>query len=158
MRAKKRQMMSLLFALVFAVSLIGCKGETNEDKQEQLTNIEEQQGEEQQGTEVAQSDEKTDEVVEEVMPENQNLLTGLADLSDKAIGKRPVAIMVNNVNDALPQYGIAGADVIFEMHVEGDLTRLMALYADYTEIPKVCAIRSCRYYFPAIAHTFGISV
>ena len=143
MRAKKRQMMSLLFALVFAVSLIGCKGETNEDKQEQLTNIEEQQGEEQQGTEVAQSDEKTDEVVEEVeevMPENQNLLTGLADLSDKAIGKRPVAIMVNNVNDALPQYGIAGADVIFEMHVEGDLTRLMALYADYTEIPKVCAI------------------
>lgn len=84
----------------------------------------------------------------------QNLLTGLEDLSEKAVGKRPVAVMVNNVEDALPQYGIDGADVIFELPVEGSLTRLMALYADYTKVPKICAIRSCRYYYPAIAQGF----
>ena len=88
------------------------------------------------------------------IPENQNLLTGYANLSEEAIGKRPVAVMVNNVEAALPQYGIAQADVIFEMPVEGDLTRLMALYADYTKVPDICAIRSCRYYFPAIAKGF----
>ena len=88
------------------------------------------------------------------IPQNQNLLTGKGDLSEKAIGKRPVAVMINNVEDALPQYGITQADVIFELPVEGDLTRLMALYADYTKVPDICAIRSCRYYYPAIAKGF----
>lgn len=87
-------------------------------------------------------------------PANQNLLTGFGNLSEKAIGKRPVAVMINNVEDALPQYGIAQADLIFELPVEGDLTRIMALYADYTAVPDVCAIRSCRYYYPAIAKGF----
>lgn len=88
------------------------------------------------------------------VPKNQNLLTGIGDLSQEAIGKRPVAVMINNVEDALPQYGITEADVIFELPVEGDLTRLMALYADYTKVPDICAIRSCRYYYPAIAKGF----
>lgn len=92
--------------------------------------------------------------VEEEIPKNQNLLTGLADLTDGAIGKRPVAVMVNNVPPALPQYGIAKADVIFEIPVEGDDTRFMALYGDYTTVPKICAIRSCRYYFPAFSQGF----
>lgn len=86
--------------------------------------------------------------------ERQNLLTGIDDLTAEAVGKRPVAVMVNNVEAALPQYGIAAADVIFEMPVEGNLTRLMALYADYTTVPDICAIRSCRYYYPAIAKGF----
>lgn len=85
---------------------------------------------------------------------NQNLLTGIDNLSKEAIGKRPVAVMINNVEDALPQYGIAKADIIFEMPVEGSLTRLMALYGDYTTMPDICAIRSCRYYYPAIAKGF----
>ncbi len=85
---------------------------------------------------------------------NENLLTGIDDLSQEAIGKRPVAVMINNVEKALPQYGISQADVIFELPVEGNLTRLMALYGDYTAVPKVCAIRSCRYYYPALAKGF----
>lgn len=88
------------------------------------------------------------------IPENENPLTGVGDLSEKAIGKRPVAVMVNNVQDALPQYGISQADVIFEIPVEGNLTRMMALYGDYTQMPKICPIRSCRYYFPALAMGF----
>ena len=88
------------------------------------------------------------------VPKNQNLLTGIGDLSKEAIGKRPVAVMVNNVEPALPQYGISQADVIFELPVEGDATRLMALYADYTKMPDICAIRSCRYYYPALAKGF----
>ena len=39
-----------------------------------------------------------------------------------AIGKRPVAVMVNNVDAALPQYGISAADLIFELPVEYDLS------------------------------------
>ena len=87
-------------------------------------------------------------------PENVNLLTGLPTLTDGAIGKRPVAVMVNNVDAALPQYGISAADLIFELPVEYDLTRLMAVYGDYTQIPEVCSIRSCRYYYPILAVGF----
>lgn len=85
---------------------------------------------------------------------NVNLLTGLPTLTDGAIGKRPVAVMVNNVDAALPQYGISAADLIFELPVEYDLTRLMAVYGDYTQIPEVCSIRSCRYYYPILAVGF----
>lgn len=87
-------------------------------------------------------------------PANVNLLTGLPTLTDGVIGKRPVAVMVNNVDAALPQYGISAADLIFELPVEYDLTRLMAVYGDYTQIPEVCSIRSCRYYYPILAVGF----
>lgn len=87
-------------------------------------------------------------------PANVNLLTGLPTLTDGAIGKRPVAVMVNNVDAALPQYGISAADLIFELPVEYDLTRLMAVYGDYTQVPDVCSVRSCRYYYPILAVGF----
>lgn len=93
------------------------------------------------------------EVILEEAP-NVNLLTGINDLSDEAIGKRPVAIMVNNIPAAMPQYGIDEADVVFEIPVEGYQTRLMCIYADYTKIPQVCSVRSCRKYFPALALGF----
>lgn len=85
---------------------------------------------------------------------NINLLTGMPDLTPEAIGKRPVAVMVNNVKKALPQYGIEAADIIFEIPIEGGETRFMALYADYTQMPEICAIRSCRPYFPAFSEGF----
>ena len=87
-------------------------------------------------------------------PAGVNLLTGLPTLTEGAAGKRPVAVMINNVEAALPQYGISAADVIFEIPVEYDLTRLMALYGDYTQVPDICSVRSCRYYYPLLAVGF----
>ena len=81
-----------------------------------------------------------------------NRLTGLDNLSKDAKGKRPVAIMINNIRKSLPQYGILNADLMFECLVEGGITRMMAVFADYTKIPEVCSVRSCRYYFPYFAH------
>ncbi len=83
-----------------------------------------------------------------------NPLTGMEGLSEEAVGKRPVAVMINNIKAALPQYGIAQADIIFETLVEGGITRMMAIYGDYTQIPDVCSIRSARYYYPITALSF----
>ncbi len=88
---------------------------------------------------------------QEPKPENINLLTGEATLSPEAMGKRPVAVMINNNWASLPQYGISEADLMFEIPVEGGVTRLMGLYGDYTAVPEICSIRSCRYYFPILA-------
>lgn len=130
----------VLLSVVLAFSFAGCKKEEKAKKVKEPKKKVEQP--------------KVEEKPEEKIPENQNLLTGLPDLTQEAIGKRPVAVMVNNVNAAMPQYGIEKADIIFEIPVEGDVTRFMALYADYTTVPKICAIRSCRYYFPALSQGF----
>ena len=92
--------------------------------------------------------------VEKKIYTNQNLLTGENTLTKEAIGKRPVAVMVNNIEPAMPQYGIEQADIIFEIPVEGNLTRFMALYGDYTQVPEICPVRSCRYYFPVMSQGF----
>lgn len=86
-----------------------------------------------------------------VEPTDYNRLTGIDDLSDEAKGKRPVAIMINNIRASLPQYGISDADLMFECLVEGGITRMMAVYGDYTKVPDVCSVRSCRYYYPILA-------
>lgn len=83
-----------------------------------------------------------------------NRLTGVEGLSEEAVGKRPVAVMINNLKTALPQYGIAQADILFETLVEGGITRMMAIYGDYTQIPDVCSIRSARFYYPITALSF----
>jgi len=80
-----------------------------------------------------------------------NPLTGESGYNESADGKRPVSVMVNNLKDALPQYGVEQADIIFEVPVEGGITRLMAVYADYTAVPDVCSVRSCRYYYPLLS-------
>lgn len=80
-----------------------------------------------------------------------NPLTGESGFNDNAVGKRPVAVMVNNIVASLPQYGIGNADIIYELPVESGITRLMAVYADYTNIGDVCSVRSCRYYYPIIS-------
>lgn len=145
MKAKMRMVVGILFCILCVGMLWGC-GKKKETKQEVKTEPEPP---------------KVEHVLEEPVepeptpiPENENILTGVGDLSKEAIGKRPVAVMVNNIEPALPQYGIGQADLIFEIPVEGSLTRFMALYGDYTKVPKICPIRSCRYYFPALAKGF----
>lgn len=136
MKRRVKSALIIILAMMLAISFGGCKKKEAGKK------------------EPVKKESVKKERQKEDIPANQNLLTGIPNLTEGAIGKRPVAVMVNNVADALPQYGISQADVIFEIPVEGDATRLMALYADYTAVPQVCAIRSCRYYFPAFSQGF----
>ncbi|MBR5263019.1 MAG: DUF3048 domain-containing protein, partial [Clostridia bacterium] len=63
-------------------------------------------------------------------------LTGLS--SDKDIStKRPVSIMVNNIQQSLPQSGLAGADIIYECLAEGGITRLMMITTNYESLTKI---------------------
>jgi len=73
-----------------------------------------------------------------------NLITGEPLAAGQSAGMRPVAVMVNNAQPAMPQRGIGSADAIFEMVTEGGITRLLALYADSTAVPRVGPVRSAR--------------
>ncbi len=58
---------------------------------------------------------------------------------------RPMAIMIENHNQARPQSGLYAADVVYEIPVEGGITRFMGLY---TKMPGLIGpVRSCREYF-----------
>ena len=59
---------------------------------------------------------------------------------------RPIAVMIDNVGDARPQVGLNDAYMVYEIIVEGKLTRLMALFKD-VELDKIGPIRSSRHYF-----------
>lgn len=81
-------------------------------------------------------------------------LTGVSISDRSALTRRPIAIMINNIKPALPQKGIAEASVIYEMPVEGGVTRLMAVYDDISAVPTVGSIRSARHDFVELA--FGL--
>ena len=50
-----------------------------------------------------------------------NPLTGESGYNAAAAGKRPVAVMVNNLKDALPQYGIEQAYIVYDLPVVGGI-------------------------------------
>jgi len=79
------------------------------------------------------------------IPNPTNPLTGQPLINASAAGLRPVAIMINNHKDGVPQIGIASADLLYEMLVEGGITRQMAVFADVTTIPELGTIRSSRH-------------
>lgn len=77
------------------------------------------------------------------------------ELVPEEIGRRrPVAVMLNNIQEAVPQSGIASADVVYEAPVEGDITRLMGIFEDYDDLTKIGSVRSCRDYYIFYAMEF----
>ena len=127
---------SILMVLVTILTFGACK---DNNQYEQSGNVSTTKGEE-------STTENKD------LPKNVNPLTGKADLSDSAIGARPIAIMVENSPSARPQWGISTPDIVVEGVVEGGITRMMWIYADAEDIPnKVGPTRSARHDYVEIA-------
>lgn len=68
--------------------------------------------------------------------------------------RRPLAIMMSNDKQSLPQYGINRAGVVYEAPVEGDMNRYMALIEDYDDLERIGSVRSCRTYYTYFAKEF----
>ncbi len=135
MKNKFFRIVSIMLALTFLmITFAGCN---NKDKYEQTDDT---------------TTSSTETTTDQTIAENVNPLTGKADLSDSAIGSRPVAIMVENSPEARPQWGITTPDIVVEGVVEGGITRMMWIYADAEDIPsKVGPVRSARHDYVEIA-------
>jgi len=80
---------------------------------------------------------KEDPIVEE---KKLNII----DLDSKS---RPYAVMINNIGVARPvQSGLQDAYVVYELIVEGGITRMLALFKD-AETERIGSIRSARHYY-----------
>ena len=118
-----KKITAILLALVMVLALFGCS------KKEEPTT-----------TAATTTTETTTQPAPIVNP-----LTGDENFSESAVGRRPVAIVVENLAPARPQWGINSPDIIVEGEVEGGISRMLWLYADYKSVPeKIGPIRSAR--------------
>ena len=95
---------------------------------------------------------ETEEEEEELMELFINPLTGIGFVEERSF--YPVAVVINNIPAALPQSGIAEADIIYEVLAEGGITRLIAIFT-YSSAEKIGPIRSTRSYFAHIANEWN---
>lgn len=72
-------------------------------------------------------------------------------IDESFANKRPLSIMINNIDEAMPQTGIQKADVTYEMYVEGSITRWLCVFQDYSDLPKLGPVRSARPYYVQMA-------
>lgn len=141
---------SLFLTLALSVFVLtGCSGN---DKKE--TEAPTQKQEESTAAPTEQETEPTTEAETEPTDEKpgyvRSHLTG--EWIEEEIGaKRPIAVMINNIQAALPQSGISHADVIYECMVEGALTRLMAIFQSVDGLDKIGPVRSARTYYVYLA-------
>lgn len=71
-------------------------------------------------------------------------LTGYATEKDLS-NTRPIAVVVDNSSLALKhQSGLNDAAIVYEGLVAPGITRFLAVYSDYEEIPYICNVRSAR--------------
>ena len=81
----------------------------------------------------------------------QSKLTGEY-ISPSKANKRPVALMYNNIINAIPHSGLYNADICYEAPVEGGITRIMGIFENYDSIKKMGSVRSCRIYYCSFAN------
>ena len=147
----KKRVLTLLLAGVMALSLIACG--SSEEEEETTTVGFEPIPEGESAEELGYGAEEEEEEVEEeegeyVLPDGMyySELTG-EPISTDIEDQRPVAVMIDNDERALPHYGLSDADVVYELMnstANNRITRLMAVYKDWGEIEMVGSIRSVR--------------
>lgn len=142
-----------LIVAVMAVSLWGC---SNKYEEVAVPDPELSTGKETERIEM------TTAAVEEIKEPDERIevdgkiksyLTG--EMTDVAkANRRPLAVMMSNDKQALPQYGINRAAVVYEAPVEGGMNRFMAILEDYDDLERIGSVRSCRTYYTYFAREF----
>ena len=130
----------LLFVVVGALLVVsltqGTKGGFNKGKEKTNTEVKDKTPEEK------PVEKPVEEPVKE--PEEEKSKFKIYNTTTKT---RPYAVMINNIGVARPlQSGLQDAYLIYEIIVEGGLTRYMALFKD-VDVDRIGSIRSSRHYY-----------
>ena len=148
----KKMQVILLVALSSALLLFGCGKEQKEQKPEAEPPVTEQAKEEPEVTDIPEEKEEQPEEVEtpeeEVPPEEGMVRSRITNewVTEEVDNTRPIAVMMPNTRTAA-HYGISQADVLYECNVEGSITRLMAVFQDWSDFDRLGNVRSSRDYY-----------
>ncbi len=138
-----KRLIALLLALCLLAGLMlcGCKKKNTGDDTPGTT-----QGSEQNTTQETTEETKPKEVL------YRHPLTGAP--LDAPWSGQTVAVMINNLKKAMPQKGIGSADILYEIEVEGDITRCLAVFTDLSKAGAIGPIRSARTAFNSVAVSY----
>ena len=131
-----KKVLALLLVLVMVLSLCAC-GATNTANVNNETNT---------NTEPAPEPEPEPEP-EPPKPKYYNPLSG--EETEEDITKlRPIAVMLNNIEYAMPMHSNSAAEILIEMNAEGNITRMLGIYQQITDdTGRIGSIRSARPYY-----------
>ncbi len=143
----------LALLLVICMLLCGC----GSDEEESTAEVNQSEVVEESSKIINESstvEESSSETVEEEKTEDviRHPLTG--EVLKEAWKGTPVTVMINNIVDALPQYGISKADILYEIETEGGITRMIAIFSSHDDIEKIGPVRSMRTYFSNVATSY----
>ena len=125
----KRTLLCVLAVLAACAMLVACKPSGKDDAT----------------SEAPATSQETQATPEPTLPPYEaNVLTGEAQDADYPAGQRITAIMINNITVARPQRGLSRAQMLFEIKVEGGITRFMPVFNDYNDIEEIGPVRSGR--------------
>lgn len=145
---KTRKLSALLLALVIAFGATSCKKEVEETTPSSETTVATVAETSEPVPETTETEPEPEEEVPSLYDPNNplaiNPVTGLQLMDPENVGKRSIAVVVNNCAAAMPQRGISQADAIYEYETEGGQTRLLCVFADVNTIPEIGSLRSAR--------------
>lgn len=79
-------------------------------------------------------------------------------MEEDVSANRPFAIMINNIQQALPQCGVSQAEIVYEIPAEGGVTRMMAIFTDISDIERIGSLRSIRPYYADVGISYDAIV
>lgn len=130
----------IILVLLLTIILTGCSKDSNEKEiiSSEISNKDTIE-------KATTKDKEIDVIVSDISGKIKSPLTGLY-IDENQLNDRFIAVMFDNHNQARPQAGISQCDIVYEMLVEGSITRYMGILG--SEKPSnIGPIRSARHYF-----------
>lgn len=145
----KKLYVLLLVALSSSLLLFGCgkKDDTQEPANVEDLTLENEAGMEENKEGEAETEAETEETRDGMV---SSTLTN--EWIDESIANnRPIAVMFPHDKAAMPQQGIADADIVYEIYAQSTEPRMLGVIKDWHNMEKIGNIRSCRDYYVYLA-------
>ncbi len=142
---------ALIILLMLSLLLCGCK---NSDTPDTTGDSTQESSSEETTLENAQNNTSEEEVKPVVL--YRHPLNG--EPLDEPWTGRATAVVVNNIEDALPHYGVSSADILYEVETEGYITRMLAVFSNLDGVGSIGPVRSARTFFNNLALSYDAPI
>lgn len=144
----KKTHVLLLLAITSTMLLFGCGKNTDSD---QPANVEQEITLDDANNANTETEAETETETEESREGMVRSALTNEWIDESIADNRPIAFMFPHDKVAQPQYGIADADILYEIYAQSTEPRMLGIIKDWQNMEKIGNIRSCRDYYVYLA-------